>query len=195
LPKDGRLAPDAYATDLLAVMDRLGIQRAVLVGHSLGGGVAVAAAGLWPNRVAGLLLVDPIDDPSKRPADPSAAAFLQRLEGPEYEVAIASYWAQILEFASEGTRQRVLADLRSTPRETVVGSMKGMAGFDAQAALADYHGPMLSITTLLNEFPSSLHNVVIAIKHERVTDVSHWLHLDRPDAFNATLDRFLTSIP
>ncbi len=56
--------PTGYATDSLALavlmaLDALGIERAVLVGHSLGGAVAAAAALLRPNRVAGLVLVDP----------------------------------------------------------------------------------------------------------------------------------------
>lgn len=45
--------------DLLAVMDDQGIDRAVLVGNSMGGGLAQLAAILHPERVAGLLLIGP----------------------------------------------------------------------------------------------------------------------------------------
>ena len=51
--------PDAAQARLvLSVMDRLGIRRAVLVGHSMGGNVVTQAAMLAPDRVAGLVLVD-----------------------------------------------------------------------------------------------------------------------------------------
>ncbi len=43
---------------LVQLMDRLGIQRAVLVGNSMGGVVAAQAALTHPERVAGLVLVD-----------------------------------------------------------------------------------------------------------------------------------------
>lgn len=45
------------AERVLADLDRAGIGRAVLVGHSFGGGVALTAAALAPHRVCGLVLV------------------------------------------------------------------------------------------------------------------------------------------
>ncbi|MCU1656366.1 MAG: Hydrolase, alpha/beta fold family [Pseudonocardiales bacterium] len=42
---------------LLGELDRAGVREAVLVGHSYGGGVALAAAALAPDRVRGLVLV------------------------------------------------------------------------------------------------------------------------------------------
>lgn len=44
---------------LSGLMDALGIQRAVLVGNSAGGAVSVAFALKYPQRVQGLILVDP----------------------------------------------------------------------------------------------------------------------------------------
>jgi len=42
---------------LIAELDKRGIDEAILVGHSLGGGVALATAALAPERVTGLALV------------------------------------------------------------------------------------------------------------------------------------------
>jgi pimeloyl-ACP methyl ester carboxylesterase len=47
----------ANARDVFAQMDGRGIERAVLVGHSYGGGVALAAAGLVPHRVEAVVLL------------------------------------------------------------------------------------------------------------------------------------------
>ena len=49
----------ALAAVVLAALDSLGVTRAVLVGHSLGGAVAAACALAAPDRVAALVLVDP----------------------------------------------------------------------------------------------------------------------------------------
>ena len=63
LPGHGRSAPPGrtsigdYAADVLAFMDAVGLDRAALVGHSMGGGVALSAALSRPERVAGLGLV------------------------------------------------------------------------------------------------------------------------------------------
>jgi pimeloyl-ACP methyl ester carboxylesterase len=45
------------AIDLL---DGLGIERAVMVGHSWAGGVVLAAASAWPDRVSGMVLVSSV---------------------------------------------------------------------------------------------------------------------------------------
>ncbi|MGW4701401.1 alpha/beta fold hydrolase [Streptomyces sp. NPDC004285] len=55
-PADGYL-PEDFAEDLIAFMDRVGIERAVLVGGSSGGVQARLVAGRRPDRVAGLVLL------------------------------------------------------------------------------------------------------------------------------------------
>jgi pimeloyl-ACP methyl ester carboxylesterase len=49
----------AYAEDVVRALDRLGIGDVVLVGHSLGGGVATALAERQPDRVQALVLLAP----------------------------------------------------------------------------------------------------------------------------------------
>jgi pimeloyl-ACP methyl ester carboxylesterase len=48
----------SYPGVVLAVMDRLGLERATLVGNSLGGSVAVAVAAERPERVDRLVVID-----------------------------------------------------------------------------------------------------------------------------------------
>ena len=49
----------AYADDVIDALGRLGVERFILVGHSLGGAVAAAIAERLPQRVAGLVLLAP----------------------------------------------------------------------------------------------------------------------------------------
>lgn len=53
------------ARDLESVLEKLGIERLVLVGHSLGGRTSMVFAGRNPDRLAGLVIVDtgPEHDP------------------------------------------------------------------------------------------------------------------------------------
>lgn len=49
-----------HADDLAALLDVLGVDRALVVGHSLGGAIALAMAVRHPDRVAGLALLSPL---------------------------------------------------------------------------------------------------------------------------------------
>ena len=55
---EGRYDYDFHVADLENALAALGIERLVLVGHSLGGRIAMRFAGKHPNRLAGLVIVD-----------------------------------------------------------------------------------------------------------------------------------------
>lgn len=50
---------EAFAENVIEVLDLLHIDRATLVGHSMGGQTALSTAILFPDRVAGLVLASP----------------------------------------------------------------------------------------------------------------------------------------
>src|SRR6266516_6157615 len=60
--KPGDFAANARA--MVGLLDRLGQKRAIIVGHSWGGGAAIAMARRYPERVAGLVLVGAVGDGS-----------------------------------------------------------------------------------------------------------------------------------
>ena len=66
-PMDADYSVQAYADFIIQFMDKLDIRKAVLVGHSLGGGIAILAALKYPNRVHGLVLIDAEAYPIKEP--------------------------------------------------------------------------------------------------------------------------------
>ena len=51
-------SPAAYAEDLHALLQSLHIDRAWVIGHSLGGAIALWAAALYPDRVAGGICIN-----------------------------------------------------------------------------------------------------------------------------------------
>lgn len=58
-------SPARQAALIAAALDRIGIARFMLLGHSLGGAVASALALAFPTRVAGLVLLAPVTHPWK----------------------------------------------------------------------------------------------------------------------------------
>ncbi len=72
----GPYGMSAHATDMVALLDHLGVARAVVIGESMGGYVTVQLAVSHPERVGRIVLVDgglPLPVPQALLADPDAA--------------------------------------------------------------------------------------------------------------------------
>ena len=101
----------AHAADLAAALDALGIEKTLVVGHSMGAFVAVVFAHLHPERVSRLVLVDgglPLDVPAGLTTDelvagilgPTAARLSMRFAHPgEY----LEFWRRHPAFQSDWT--------------------------------------------------------------------------------------------
>jgi pimeloyl-ACP methyl ester carboxylesterase len=188
-PRNGEYAMEAQAEDVGAVADSLALERFALVGHSMGAGVALAYAGAHPGRVTHLLVADPIGDGTQTP-EAEVRPFLEALGSPAYAETIEGYWSSIA--GSDGAvLERLLRDLRDTPRETVVRGLHAVMAFDPKPALARFRGPTLAVITPANDFPYSMHRLGAGLPHRVIPGTGHWLQLERPEEFNRIMERFL----
>jgi pimeloyl-ACP methyl ester carboxylesterase len=80
---------DNLAADLLGAFDALGLERADLLGHSLGGGVVLRFALAHPERVASLVLMDTSPRPLKMRFSESARAGIAAFAREHGMVALA----------------------------------------------------------------------------------------------------------
>ncbi|MBJ6763556.1 alpha/beta hydrolase [Myxococcaceae bacterium JPH2] len=190
-PPEGRYDIEVLGEELARTLEGLGVRRAVLVGHSFGADVVLACAAAHPERVAGVLLVDPVPDVQGLE---DAKAFVAALDSAESSQVLEAYWEQALAGARPEVAREVMAQLRATPRESVVGGFRAMLTFDPVAALRRYAGPALSVVTPPNASPRSLHVLSSTLAHHVVPGTSHWLQMDAPESFHASLDRFLASL-
>ncbi len=188
-PGDGDYSITSASADIGAVAGALGLERFALVGHSMGGGIALAYAGAHPDRVDRLLLLDPVGDGTQIPAV-SMQPLLDGLESAAYQETIEGYWDTITG-PNVAVRERLLADLRATPRKTVVEGFKAVPRFDPKPHLARFRGPMLAVVTPSNDYPFSIHHLKGGPPHRAVEGTGHWIQLDRPAEFNRILDHFL----
>ena len=111
--------------DLAAILDRLGVERATLVGNSFGGLLALAFAAAYPDRVERLALIDAHTGVDGWAAQMTATL---GLKGAERDLKIASSFQSWLGRHSERKRNRLaaaaealvertslVADLRDSP--------------------------------------------------------------------------------
>jgi pimeloyl-ACP methyl ester carboxylesterase len=191
-PRDNDYSLEAGADDIQAVLDALGVDHAILVAHSMGAGVATVFAASRPERVAGLLLVDPVGD--QRLAPDEMQQFLVALESAHYERFIRDYWRQIIG-PNEALQERLLEDLDNTPRAAVVGMLWALQRTNLSDCILAYDGPKKAVVTPHNDFPFSLHNIDPALQPPTVIEgTGHWLQLEKPEELNAILDRFADEV-
>jgi pimeloyl-ACP methyl ester carboxylesterase len=192
-PADGVYGIEAYADDVAATIGELGLESLVLVGHSLGGAVAAEVAARLPERVAGLVLVDPNGDQTLLPRR-ELEPFLAALAGDPHG-EMRSYFKQLLIAAAPEVADRVLADLAEVPAEAFGASIESSFAFSPVAALKRYAGPRLSVISDRNTLPVSLHNLLPNLPVRLVSGTSHWLMMDRPDDLDRLLAEFLATLP
>lgn len=186
------LDTSSLARDVLTTADALGYERFVLVGHSLGALVAIAAGREAPQRVAGLFLVDPNGDLTRMPDD-QVRSYLETLRrDPKEEMAFQ--FRHILTESRPEVAELILDDLATVEGEVLMGTLEGASRFPAAEALAAFEGPKACLITPLNSLPVSLHNLVGGLRVERILGTGHWPMLDRPGEVNAVLQSFLAAV-
>ncbi|HEX4964236.1 MAG TPA: alpha/beta hydrolase [Thermoanaerobaculia bacterium] len=190
--ENGDYSIAGLAGDVAAVADQLGLRRFVLAGHSLGSAVAIEYAGRHPERVAGLLLVDPNGDMSRLPQEESRS-FLATLQADPLG-ELESYFRQLVVGGDPDAAAWVLEDLRLTHEDAVAKAAEGALRYEPLPALARYPGPKLSVISDMNRLPYSLHNLLPDLPVSLMTGTGHWVMMDRPEVFNHLLDEFVVRV-
>ena len=193
--------------DALAVLDQLGVQRAILVGCSIGANTALQLAAATPERVEGLFLVGadaPGFDPGieyESPEWPDAmAAFragdLKRVAELEAEMWLAGIDRSVAELDTEVVELFLEMDLIALQNETARDELDTAEPLEhlpridrpVRVVVGDRDIPQLRaaadhLALELSDSPAVV-----------LDDAAHLPSMDRPAPFNDVLDSFLTGI-
>jgi len=194
LPKDGKFSMTLFARAVEAVRAEAKIDKAVLVGHSMGTPVIREYARMYPKHVAGLVPVDGLliigaGGRGGRGGAPDPAA----MTGPEGMKARETMIRGMFTPATPAAiQQHVLKMMLAPPEVTAVGAMN--ATFDSSSlnndvgmmpVLGIYAGnsPMANRDNLKKTFPNS--------EYVQVAGTGHFVMMERPEEFNRLLLGFL----
>ena len=184
---------DRFAAGVEAVLRDAGVQRAVLVGHSMGVPVVRQFYRKHPDQTAGLVLVD---GPLQPFGDPRLMqSLIDSLQTPGYREFGAAFLTQIAgPTISDEIKARVRASFFNTPQHVLVSAMQGLA--DSTIWGRDPFGvPVLDIRAKSRAYPDDMkqRDRVIAPKLEfQLWDgVGHFLMMEQPKRFNAAVIAFL----
>ena len=187
-PANNDFAIESQMKDVESVVDSLHLNKLILVGHSMGGSVAIAYAGKHPDKIAGLLLVG---TPSKMPAE-QTKPIITSLESDKYKMVMDDYMKKLLTNATPETKKMETEGMNKLDKEKSVSIIKENFAYDPLPALKKYGGSKLIVDIAgMEEQPGSLHKAFPDVPYKTVAGTSHWIQLDKPDEFNKILDDFL----
>lgn len=202
-PKHG-YSPDAYAGDVIALLDHLGWKSCHIVGHSMGGRVALHFAKLYPGRTLSLTMEDSgAEDNPKRvqwikgllagiptpfPDRDSAKKFFA--ESFRDDPLTGSFLHANLETRDDGSQ-----DWRFYAPAMIETVERGRAT-DAMAEFASLSCPTLLVRgERSQEFPAPEAERMAACRAgvELITipDAGHFVHAEKPAEFTDALRSFL----
>jgi pimeloyl-ACP methyl ester carboxylesterase len=183
-------APEAVA-DMAALLDEAGAARAILGGHSLGGYLSLNFALAFPERVAGLVLID--TGPGFR-NDEARQAWNRRANATADRLATGGMAALGDSAELHGGGHADVAGLILAARGTLTQQdahvIDGLASITAPALVivgADDTHFLAAADYMAARLPAA-RKVVIA-------DAGHAPNIDQPEQFNAELAAFLAEIP
>ena len=207
---DGPTAPFSHHDDLRRLLDSLNVERAAVLGLSMGGAIAIDFALAYPERTWALIPV---------------AAAISGLRPPD---SVRSQWSSIGEAYERGDKALAL-DLslqiwtdgpQRTPDQVdavVREHIRAMTAYEfarpeideqllqeldppACDRLGDIHVPTLVITgdadiPYINGNMTHLAATVPGAQHVVIHDAAHHLPLERPEEFNRAVLEFLSQVP
>lgn len=189
----------AFAHDVKAIVDQERIERAILVGHSMGGAVIAEAARLMPVRVVGVIGVDTLQNVAERIPQSVVEEMAQPFEA-DFTTAAKDFVAPMFpEGADETLVAWVKEDMSSAPKAIALNAFRNyleryVTG-EAATAFDDVRVPVISINARL--WPTALEENRKHIDDYQlmyIEDAGHFPMLERPEAFNELLKQAIDSI-
>lgn len=188
-----------YADDVARMCGRLQLTKPVIVGHSMGGGVAVELAAAHPDLPLALVLLDPIPIVAAPRYVERMGGFVPVLRGPGYRDAVRGFAEQLMFRPTDDAtlREQLLTDMAAAPQHVIASSMASCAQWDGRAAAARVEVPVLVVQTG-NGPPTDMAALAETVRNLEVghtVGAGHFAHLLVPEQVNAMIDRFLCTLP
>jgi pimeloyl-ACP methyl ester carboxylesterase len=199
-PHAAGMSYPVLAADVLETLDALRVDRAAVIGHSMGGKTAMTVALTAPERVGCLLVADIAPVPYRHENESVATGMraiplhpgLTRAEAEAALVeavpipAVRTFLIQNLQFGPQ-PRWRIGLD-------EIAAAVPDLEGWETSTGT--YPGPTLFVSGAQSDFVLPEHRPVIralfpTARFVAVKNAGHWLHADNPAGFLSVVEAFL----
>jgi len=186
----GRSSIASYRDFVLAFLDALGLKRATMAGHSMGGGIALAFALHYPDRSDGLILVG--SGARLRVLPAILTGILSDFEATVALVCDYAFGPSASEQLKRLGRQRLL----KTPPQVLHGDYCACDAFDVMERLGEVRCPTLAIGGTADrltppKYAIYLRDHIPGAKLVLVDAAGHMVMLEKPEIVSRAISKFI----
>jgi sigma-B regulation protein RsbQ len=186
---------EAFAQDIVSVVNAVSASRVVLVAHSMAGAYALAACPAI-ERLAGLILVDTLKDLDATPTLAQVTPMLASYRA-DYRAAVETVLPRFLFSANTPPTvvERLTREFLAVTGEVAVTLLEPLYRFDVRAAAPLVDVPVRGIGTDLNPGNVDANRVYFRdYAYVEIAGCGHYPMLEAPSAFNAALRTQLAAL-
>jgi len=185
---------DLFAEGIDAVLKDAGVEKAVLVGHSMGTPVVRQFYRRFPDKTKGLVFVDgPLRFFSKDPAD--TEKFLSMFKEDTFkETAARMFGTMFRPDTPAAARKQVEELVAAADPGVAISSMRGMADpkvWKEDPVKVPAQALMAKSPFWTDEYKEFARKLVPDLDYREFDGVGHFLFLEKPTEFNTALGEFL----
>jgi pimeloyl-ACP methyl ester carboxylesterase len=185
----------AFAGDIRAVLDHAGVKRAIVVGHSMSGPIAIEAALEMPDRVVGVVPVDTLQDAGAVQPPAEVDAFFAEMRA-HYAASVEKLIRAIVpKTADPALVQRIVTFELANDPAIMLPILENNWRFPTKEPFARVKVPVIAVNADL--FPTNVAgNQALSPQYQvrLVEGVGHWPMLEAPQRFNALLVQAVADI-
>jgi pimeloyl-ACP methyl ester carboxylesterase len=184
---------NAFANDVSAVIDKLDLQKVVLVGFSMGGPVAVETANLIPGKVAGIVLVDNLQDVDQKVPEQAiskvVAGMMDLVNNPSVRKLVSGGFVKKDSLKAFDKVLSMLDNPKTGWEESLTATIEWQND-ECTQSLSELKVPVVAINS--ERMPTNVETFrkyVPAFKADIVPGVGHVIMWDTPKKFNELLEK------
>lgn len=193
----GPYAMDELGADVLALLDRLGIERASYCGLSIGGMIGMWCASEAPERIERLVLCCTVPHfPPRELWDERAGTVRAQGMEPMVDSALERWLPEAIRRARPDLEEHLRTMIASTPPEGYAGCCEAIRDMDLRPRLGSIEAPTLVVAA--SDDPSTpkekVRPIAEAVPQARYVEIegaAHIANVAQPDAFDAAVLEFL----
>jgi pimeloyl-ACP methyl ester carboxylesterase len=204
-PGDGPRGMERIADDAVALLDHLGIERAVVAGCSMGGYAAFAMVRRHPDRVRALVLQDTRAGADSDEARTNRALLAEKTLREGARAACDAFLPKLLGDTTKGGRpevvERIRAAILGTSPRGIANALLGLgARADSSPTLREIRVPTLvvcgaedTITPVAES--EAMQRAIAGSRLATIPEAGHLANLENPGPYNQVLRGFLEGLP